>query len=58
MPSSSKNLVTRLKVGKTQALTVRLLPLALGVEGFALALVIVVDGVGVNVANQALVMEK
>ncbi len=45
-------------MGKTQALTVRLLPLALGVEGFALALVIVVDGVGVNVANQALVMEK
>jgi hypothetical protein len=43
--------VTWLKVGRTHALIVSMLPLPLGVEGFALALMIMVDGVGVGKAS-------
>ncbi len=57
MQHSLKNSVTWLKE-KTNPLTIGLLPPPLGVEGPAPALVIVVDGVGVDVDNQPLVMEK
>jgi hypothetical protein len=56
--SHSKNSVIGLKAGKTCALTVSLMPLPLGVEGHALAFMIMVDGVGVGGANWPLVMEK
>jgi hypothetical protein len=58
MQSSSKNFVTRLKARRTRALIVGLLPPPPCVEGPAPALVIVVDGVGVGTASQALVVEK
>jgi hypothetical protein len=58
MLSSSKNSEIRLKVARAHALIVRPLPPPLGVEGFTLAPVIVVDGIGVNISNQTLVREK
>jgi len=41
----------RLKARRAHALIVRPLPLPLGVERLALTLVIMVGGVGVNIAN-------
>jgi len=48
----------RLKVKRTCALIVEPLPLPQGVEEPAPALVVVVNGVGVDTTNQPLVMEK
>ncbi len=50
--------MTRLKVRRTHTLIVELLPPPLRVEGLTLFPMTVVDGVGVNVTNQPLVMEK
>jgi hypothetical protein len=50
--------MARLKMGKAHALIIEPLPPPLGVEGLTLSPMIVVDGVGVNVTNQPLVMEK
>jgi hypothetical protein len=49
--SFSKNLVIGLKARRTYALIIEPLPLPLGIEGPALALVIVVNGVGVDVTS-------
>jgi hypothetical protein len=54
----SKNSVIGLKVARAYAFIVGPLPPPLGVEGSAPALVIVVDGVGVDATNRPLVMEK
>jgi len=50
--------MTWLKVGRTRALIIRSLPLPLCIEGPTPALVIVVDGVSVDVASRPLMMEK
>jgi hypothetical protein len=50
--------VIGLKARRVCALIVGSLPLPLGMEGLTRALVIMVDGVGVDVANQPLVKEK
>jgi len=50
--------VIGLKVIRTCALTIKPLPLPQGVEGPAPALVVVVNGVGVDVASRPLMMEK
>ncbi len=50
--------MTRLKVGRNHALIVILLRLPLGVKRLALALMIMVDGVGFDGASRPLVMEK
>ncbi len=47
-----------LKIKRTRALTVGPLPLPPRVEGHAPTVMIVVNGVGVDVTNQPLVMEK
>jgi hypothetical protein len=47
-----------LKARRTHALTIEPLTLPLGVKRLAPSLVIMIDGVGVGVVSQPLVMEK
>jgi hypothetical protein len=53
-----KNLVIRFKVGKARALIIEPIPLPPNIKRLALTFVIMVNGVGVDVISQPLVMEK